>query len=245
MKGRIAVVTGGLGDIGTATCQELSRQGAKVIALDWVAAAQALQWQKRQKEAGYELGFVHVDVSDFASCATMAKEVESRFGPVDIVVNGAGTLSDAAFRKMTPEQWRKVMHTDLDSVFNVTRQFINGMIERHYGRIVNISSVNGEKGQYGQTNYASAKAGIYGFTKSLAQEVARHGITVNSISPGYVEGRMVQSVPEEIRAAIIAQIPVGRLAQPEEIAWGIACLASEKSAFITGTNLSMNGGLHM
>jgi acetoacetyl-CoA reductase len=245
MKGRMAIITGGIGDIGTATCRELNRQGARVVAVDLAAKDQAALWQSQQKAAGYDLGFVHADVSDFNDCMAMAKEVESRFGSVDIIVNGAGTLGDASFRKMTPEQWNKVVHTDLDSVFNVTRQFINGMIERHYGRIINISSVNGEKGQYGQTNYASAKAGIYGFTKSLAQEVARHGITVNAISPGYVESRMVRTVPEEIRAKIIAQIPLGRLAKPEEIAWAIACLASEKSAFITGTNLSVNGGLHM
>jgi len=245
MKGRIAIITGGSGDIGTATCQEFSRQGARVIAVDLLAQDQGVLWQKKQKAAGFDFGFVHVDVSDFASCAAMAKEVESHFGPVDIIVNGAGTLSDASLRKMTPEQWNKVVHTDLDSLFNVTRQFINGMIERHYGRIINISSVNAEKGQFGQTNYASAKAGVYGFTKSLAQEVARHGITVNAISPGYVESRMVMTVPEEIREKIIAQIPLGRLAKPEEIAWGIACLASERSGFITGSNLAVNGGLHM
>jgi acetoacetyl-CoA reductase len=245
MKGRVAIITGGIGDIGTATCREFSNQGAKVIAVDFVEMDKALLWQKKQKEAGFELGFCHVDVGDFESCVAMAKEVEEKFGPVDIVVNGAGTIDDASFRKMTPAQWSKVVHTDLDSLFNVTRQFINGMIERHYGRIVSISSVNGEKGQFGQTNYSSAKAGVYGFTKSLAQEVAKYGITVNSISPGYVESRMVMTVPEEIRAKIIAQIPVGRLAKPEEIAWGIACLASERSAFITGANLSINGGLHM
>jgi len=245
MKGRIAVITGGIGDIGTATCQELTKLGAKVIAVDFVSADKAALWQNKQKEEGYELGYAQVDVSDFESCAEMAKDVEKRFGPVDIVINGAGTIDDASFRKMTAEQWNKVVHTDLDSLFNVTRQFINGMIERRYGRIISISSVNGEKGQFGQTNYSSAKAGVYGFTKSLAQEVAKYGITVNSISPGYVESRMVMTVPEEIRAKIIAQIPVGRLAKPEEIAWAIACLASERSAFITGTNLSVNGGLHM
>lgn len=245
MMERIAVVTGGIGDIGTAICQEFARQGAKVIAVDYASALDGTAWQKKQKEAGFEFGFVHADVGDFESCAAMAQTVEKHFGSVDILVNGAGTLNDSSFRKMTPEQWNKVVHTDLDSMFNVTRQFINGMIERHYGRIINISSVNGEKGQFGQTNYASAKAGIYGFTKSLALEVAKYGVTVNSVSPGFVESRMVMTIPAEVRAKIIAQIPIGRLAKPEEIAWGIACLASEKSAFITGTNLSINGGIHM
>lgn len=245
MKNRIALITGGLGVIGTAICHELYRLGAKVIAADHVDDAQALLWQTEQKKLGFELGLVRMEVTDFASCAAMAKEVESRFGPVDILVNGAGTIQDATFHKMTPEQWNEVVHTDLDSMFNVTRQFINSMIERRYGRIINISSVNGAKGQFGQTNYASAKSGIYGFTKSLALEVAKHGITVNSISPGYVESRMVMSIPEAVRNKIIEQIPVGRFAKAEEIAWSIAFLADERSAFMTGANLAVNGGIHM
>lgn len=175
----------------------------------------------------------------------MAKDIENRFDPVDILVNAAGTINDATFHKMTPQQWNQVVHTDLDSMFNVTRQFINGMIERGYGRIINISSVNGEKGQFGQTNYSSAKSGVYGFSKSLAQEVAKNGITVNSISPGYVKSKMVAAVPETVLKQIIAQIPVGRLAKPEEIAWSIAFLASERSGFMTGANLAVNGGIHM
>jgi acetoacetyl-CoA reductase len=146
---------------------------------------------------------------------------------------------------MTQKQWNQVVHTDLDSMFNVTRQFINGMMARGYGRIVNISSVNAKKGQFGQTNYASAKSGVYGFTKSLALEVARKGVTVNAISPGYVDSKMVNTIPEPIRKKIIATIPIGRLAKPEEIAWAIAFLASEKSGFLTGSNLSDNGGIHM
>ncbi len=245
MKGRVAVVTGGIGDIGTAVCQELAKQGARVVAVDYASQKDGEAWQKNQKEAGFSFGFLHVDVTDFESCALMAQAVEKDFGPLDILVNAAGTLSDSSFRKMTPDKWNTVMHTDLDSMFNVTRQFINGMIERKYGRIINISSVSGEKGQFGQTNYASAKAGIYGFTKSLALEVAKHGITVNAVSPGFVESRMVKTIPEDVREKIIAQIPVGRLAKPEEIAWSIACLASERSAFITGANLSVNGGFYM
>jgi acetoacetyl-CoA reductase len=245
MKNRIALITGGLGDIGTAICHEFLKNGAIVIAADCVDKDKALRWQAEQKKLGYDIFLANMDVTQFESCAAMAKDVEARVGPVDILVNAAGTINDATLRKMTPEQWTQVVHTDLDSMFNVTRQFINGMIERGFGRIINISSVNGEKGQFGQTNYASAKAGVYGFTKSLAQEVAKHGITVNSISPGYVESRMVMSVPEPIRQKIIEQIPVGRLAKPEEIAWSIAFLASERSGFMTGADLAVNGGIYM
>lgn len=245
MKNRIALITGGLGDIGTAICHELITQGAKVIAVDHVNKDKALAWQAKQKESGYEIELAFADVTQFESCAEMAKEVEHRIGSIDILVNGAGTIHDVKFSSMTPDEWSQVVHTDLDSMFNVTRQFINGMIERGYGRIINIASVSGQKGQYGQVNYASAKSGVYGFTKSLAQEVAKHGVTVNAISPGYVESHMVMSVPEHIRKKIIEQIPVGRLAKPEEIAWSIAFLASERSAFMTGANLAVNGGLHM
>ena len=245
MKNRIALITGGMGDIGTAICQEFIKNGAKVIAADRLEKDKALAWQAQQKQLGFDIGLATMDVTDFESCANMAKDVEDRFGSVDILVNAAGTINDVTFHKMTPEQWNQVVHTDLDSMFNVTRQFINGMIERGYGRIINISSVNGEKGQFGQTNYSAAKSGVYGFTKSLAQEVAKHGVTVNTISPGYVESRMVNTVQESIREKIIAQIPVGRLAKPEEIAWSIVFLASERSAFMTGSNLAVNGGSHM
>jgi acetoacetyl-CoA reductase len=245
MKDRIALVTGGIGDIGTAVCREFINMGAKVIAADRVDKEKAQLWQAKQKGQGYDVGYVMVDVTNYDSCTKMAAEVAKHFGPVDILVNAAGTIQDATFRKMTPEQWNQVVHTDLDSMFNVTKQFIDGMIERQYGRIINISSVNGEKGQFGQTNYSSAKSGVYGFSKSLAQESAKHGVTVNSISPGFVESRMVMSIPEPVRKKIIAEIPVGRLAKPEEIAWAIAFLASERSAFITGSNLAINGGLHM
>lgn len=245
MKGRIALITGGLGDIGTAISREFIDSGAKVIAVDRIDVDKALVWQKKQKEQGYEVGYAYADVTDYASCVAMAKDIENKFGPIDILINGAGTIQDSTFRKMTPEQWNDVVHTDLDSMFNVTRQFINGMIARGFGRIINISSVNAQKGQFGQTNYASAKSGVYGFTKSLSQEVARHGITVNSVSPGFVASKMVNSIPDEIQKKIIAEIPVGRLALPEEIAWAIAFLASERSAFITGSNLAVNGGIHM
>lgn len=245
MKNRIALITGAMGDIGTAICHELFNQGARVIAADHLERSRALQWQEKQKAAGYTLDLAFMDVTDFQSCAAMATEIEARVGKVDILVNCAGTLHDGMFHKMTLEQWNQVVHTDLDSMFMVTRQFINGMIARNYGRIINISSVSGEKGQFGQTNYASAKAGIYGFTKSLALEVAKYGITVNSISPGFIESTMVKSIPEPVRKKIIEQIPLGRLATPEEIAWSIAFLASERSAYMTGADLAVNGGVHM
>lgn len=245
MKNRIALITGGIGDIGTAICHELIKNGAKVIAVDRIDKEKADAWRSEQKKQGYDIDFFHVDVIDYDSCAKMAAEVEKKVGDIDILVNGAGTIKDSSFQKMTPEHWNQVVHTDLDSIFNVTKQFIDGMINRKYGRIINISSVSAEKGQFGQTNYASAKSGIYGFTKSLAQEVGKYGVTVNAISPGFVESKMVMSIPEPVREKIIAQIPVGRLAKPEEIAWAIAFLASERSAFITGSNLAINGGIHM
>jgi len=237
MKDRIALVTGGIGDIGKAICHEFLNNGAKVIAVDRI--------DKEKVKKNQNIGYIQVDVTDYDSCRKMASQVEKEFGPVDILVNAAGTIQDTSFRKMTPEQWSGVVHTDLDSMFNVTKQFIESMIKRLYGRIINIASVSGEKGQFGQTNYASAKSGIYGFTKSLAQEVAKYGITVNSISPGFVDSRMVRSIPENVREKIIESIPVGRLAAPQEIAWAIAFLANERSGFITGSNLAINGGIHM
>ena len=245
MKNRIALVTGGFGDIGTAVCQDFHKRGANVIAVDWADQKSVLLWQEQQKKLGFEIGVAHADVNKFNSCVELAKDIENRFGTVEILVNCAGIINDAVFRKMTPLQWNQVVHTDLDSLFNVTRQFINGMIKNCYGRIINISSVSAEKGQFGQTNYSSAKSGIYGFSKSLALEVAKYGITVNSISPVYVESTMAMSIAENIREKIISQIPVGRFANPAEIAWAISFLASEQSAFITGSNLAINGGIHM
>jgi len=175
----------------------------------------------------------------------MVKAIEAEHGPVSVLVNCAGITRDSTFRKMTQEQWRAVISTNLDSVFNVTRHVIDGMVERGWGRIVNISSVNATRGQFGQTNYAAAKAGILGFTKSLAQEVVRKGITVNAVSPGYVQTDMVMAIRQDVRDRILSEIPVGRLAMPAEIADAVAFIASEKSAYITGINLAVNGGLHL
>jgi acetoacetyl-CoA reductase len=175
----------------------------------------------------------------------MVRQVEADHGPVSVLVNCAGITRDSTFRKMTPEQWHAVVSTNLDSVFNVTRHVIDGMMDRGWGRVINISSVNAVRGQFGQTNYAAAKAGILGFTKSLAQEVVRKGVTVNAVSPGYVQTDMVMAIREDVRARIVAEIPAGRLAKPEEVADAVAFLASDNAAYITGTNLSVNGGLHM
>jgi acetoacetyl-CoA reductase len=199
------------------------------------------------KDAGYEASsaLAFGDVADFDAMGRMVADIVARHGPVDILVNCAGITRDSTFRKMTPEQWRAVISTNLDSVFNVTRHVIDAMVERGWGRIVNISSVNATRGQFGQTNYAAAKAGILGFTKSLAQEVVRKGVTVNAVSPGYVETPMVAAIRADVREKIVAEIPAGRLARPEEIADAVAYLASEGAGYITGTNLSVNGGLHM
>ena len=245
MNNSIALITGGIGDIGTATCRELSKLGAKVIAADRVPVEQGEAWCAQQKKAGFDVEYVNLDINSYEHCESVSANLIKRFGTITILVNAAGTINDAVLRKMSKQQWDEVVHTDLDSMFNVSRQFINGMIEKRYGRIINVSSVNGEKGQYGQTNYSSAKSGVYGFTKSLAQEVAKYGITVNTISPGYVDSKMVHSISQPVLDKIVAEIPVGRLAKPEESAWAIAFLASERSGFITGSNLAINGGIHM
>jgi acetoacetyl-CoA reductase len=206
------------------------------------------RWREAMAAAGLNgasSGLAFGDVTDFDAMGAMVRKIEADHGPIDILVNCAGITRDSTFRKMSLEQWRAVLTTNLDSVFNVTRHVIDGMVERGWGRIINISSVNAVRGQFGQTNYAAAKAGILGFTKSLAQEVVRKGVTVNAISPGYVQTDMVMAIRDDVREKIVAEIPAGRLARPEEIADAVAFLASENSAYITGTNLAVNGGLHM
>ena len=247
MDQRVALVTGGVGGIGTAVCKRLAADGNFVVA-NYAIAGTEEPWHRAMGAAGLngtQTALAFGDVTDFAAMGAMVKQIERDHGPVAILVNCAGITKDSTFRKMTPEQWRSVLATNLDSVFNVTRHVIEGMIERGWGRIINISSVNAVRGQFGQTNYASAKAGILGFTKSLAQEVVKKGITVNAISPGYVQTEMVMAIREDVRKKIVSEIPAGRLAMPEEVADAVAFLASEKAAYITGTNLSVNGGLHM
>lgn len=247
MRNKIALVTGGMGGIGTAICQYLFENNATVISTYNRGGNHdaARKWQKEQRKKGYHIDIQYVDVTDFESCTQLVKNVEQEYGAIDILVNNAGITRDVPLYKMHINEWNEVLKTNLDSLFNVTRNVINGMITRGYGRIINISSINGQKGQYGQVNYSASKAGVHGFTKSLAQEVARKGITVNTISPGYIETPMVMAVSEEIRNKIIAQIPVGRLGTPEEIARAVGFLAAHTSGFITGTNLTINGGQYL
>jgi len=244
---RVALVTGGVGGIGTAICQRLAADGNFVVA-NFAIPGSEDKWRGAMAAAGLNgsaSALAFGDVTDFEAMGAMVKKIEADHGPVDILVNCAGITRDSTFRKMSPEQWKAVLSTNLDSVFNVTRHVIDGMVERGWGRIINISSVNAVRGQFGQTNYAAAKAGILGFTKSLAQEVVKKGVTVNAISPGYVQTDMVMAIRQDVREKIVSEIPAGRLAKPEEVADAVAFLASEKAAYITGTNLAVNGGLHM
>ncbi len=242
MPHKTALVTGGIGGIGTEICRHLAADGSKVVAT-YIAAEtdKARQWREARKQEGHDMAIFEVDVADFDSCAAVVAQV----GPVDILVNNAGITRDATLRKMTHEQWQAVIRTNLDSVFNMTRQVIDGMMERGFGRIVNISSINGQRGQFGQTNYSASKAGIHGFTMALAREVARKGVTVNTVSPGYIGTEMVMAIAEDVRNRIIAEVPVGRLGRPEEIARVVAFLAADESGFITGADFSVNGGHHM
>jgi acetoacetyl-CoA reductase len=247
MKKKVALVTGGVGGIGTAICKRLAADGYFAIA-NYAIPGTETKWNSAMAAAklnGDSTALAFGDVTDFDAMGAMVRKIEAEHGPIEVLVNCAGITRDSTFRKMTPEQWRAVISTNLDSVFNVTRHVIDGMVERGWGRIINISSVNAVRGQFGQTNYASAKAGILGFTKSLAQEVVKKGVTVNAISPGYVQTDMVMAIREDVRQKIVSEIPAGRLAMPEEVADAVGFLASEKAAYITGTNLAVNGGLHM
>jgi len=244
-KGRIAFVSGGMGGIGTAICARLAAAGHTVVAGCLPSYGKKSEWLAAMRSEGYRVHAAEGDVADFDSCAEMFYHVKSVVGPVEILVNNAGITRDAVFKRMTEQDWMAVINTNLNSVFNVTRQVIDGMTERGWGRIVNISSVNAQKGQFGQTNYSAAKAGMTGFAKALAQEVVRKGVTVNTVSPGYVETDMVRAIRADVRQGIIDAIPMGRLAKPEEIAAVVAFLASEEAGYITGANISVNGGMHM
>lgn len=246
MRERVALVTGGVGGIGTEICKRLSQKGRSVVAgyLPEYADA-AIEWQQARRAEEFDIAIVPGDVSCFDSSADMVREVEARIGCVDILVNGAGITQDKTLGNMHKTQWDAVLATNLDGVFNVTRQVVDGMIERGFGRIVSISSVNGRRGQFGQTNYSAAKAGIHGFTMALAQEVADKGITVNTVSPGYVATDMTETIPGEIREAIVEQIPIGRMAKPDEVADAVAFLSADETRYITGANLPVNGGLYM
>lgn len=242
----VAIVTGGTGGIGTAICQRLAEE-FQVIACYFKNGRheEAKQWQEEQKKLGFDLDIVYGDVAQFADCEKLTALVMERYGSIDVLINNAGVTQDCSLRKMTPEQWQQVLDANLTSVFNMTRNVIPHMLDKGYGRIVSISSINGRKGQFGQCNYASTKAALFGFTKSLALEVANKGVTVNTVSPGYIETSMLTSLKQEILDGIIANIPVGRLGYPKEIADAIAFLISPNSGFITGANLDVNGGQYM
>lgn len=245
MTKRIALVTGGMGGIGHSICRELHHHGLRVVAAYNRAHDAALAWKSEEQKAGFHFDIAHVDVTDHHSCETMVKKVETDVGPIDILVNNAGITKDNLCLRMHKEEWDLVINTNLNSVFYVTRAVINGMTKRHFGRIINISSINGQKGQYGQVNYSAAKAGMHGFTMALAREVAKSGVTVNTISPGYVKTDMIMAIPNQVREKILAEIPLGRFAEPEEIARVVAFLADDNNSFITGANIAINGGQYM
>lgn len=245
MNQKLAYVTGGMGGIGTAICQRLHKDGFKVVA-GCGPTRDYKQWLEEQKALGYTFYASAGNVGDWDSTVEAFAKVKAEHGPVAVLVNNAGITKDGQFRKMSKADWDAVLSTNLDSLFNVTKQVIEDMIEANFGRIINISSVNGQKGAFGQTNYSAAKAGMHGFTKALALEVARAGVTVNTISPGYIGTKMVTAIsPEILEAKILPQIPLGRLGQPEEIAGLVAYLCSKEAAFVTGANIAINGGQHM
>jgi len=240
------LVTGGIGGIGTAICRRLARDGFRVVANHHPSEQEAaVAWRNDQVADGLDITTVAADVSSFEDCARMVAEIRSSHGPVSVLINCAGITRDKTFKKMEESHWRAVIDVNLNSVFNVTRQVWDDMLEAGFGRIVNISSVNGQRGQFGQANYAAAKAGMHGVTMTLAQEGAAKGITANTISPGYVETAMTLAMRDDVREAIIAGVPMRRMGRPEEIASAVAFLVDPANGYITGANLPVNGGLFM
>jgi acetoacetyl-CoA reductase len=237
---RVAIVTGGTRGIGRAISEGLKAGGYNVAAVYAGNDEAARRFTGETGIAAYKF-----DVADFNACEAGVRRIEQELGPVEILVNNAGITRDSVLHKMTPENWSEVIATNLSACFNLCRLVIEGMRERRFGRIVNIGSINGQAGQYGQVNYAAAKSGIHGFTKALAQEGAGRGVTVNAIAPGYIDTDMVRAVPQNVLDKIIARIPVGRLGHAEEIARGVLFLVSDDAGFITGSTLSINGGQHM
>ena len=244
MSQKVAYVTGGMGGIGTAICQRLAKEGFTVIA-GCGPTRDYQKWLDEQKAAGYTFYASVGNVADWQSTVDAFSKAKAEHGPIDVLVNNAGITRDRMFLKMTPEDWQVVIDTNLNSMFNVTKQVVPDMVEKGWGRIVQISSVNGEKGQAGQTNYSAAKAGMHGFTMALAQELAGKGVTVNTVSPGYIGTDMVKAIRPDVLEKIVATIPVKRLGRPEEIGSIVAWLAGEDSGFTTGADFSCNGGLHM
>jgi acetoacetyl-CoA reductase len=243
---RNALVTGGMGGLGETISIKLADAGYRVLVTYSPANTKYRSWLEEMKSRGHTFPAYPVDVVNYDDCAAKCAQMQREHGAIDILVNNAGITRDMTFKKMTKADWDAVMRTNLDSCFNMTKQVMDGMLERAWGRVINVSSVNGQKGAFGQTNYSAAKAGIHGFTKALALECARKGVTVNTISPGYIGTKMVTAIPKEILdSKILPQIPIGRLGKPEEVAGLIIYLCSEEAAFVTGANISINGGQHM
>ena len=245
-NGRVALITGGMGGLGETIAAKMVDAGYKVVVTYSPSNTKHAEWVQAMKGKGYDILAVPCEVADYDSCVRAVGEVQGKVGAVDILVNNAGITRDMTFKKMDKGSWDAVVRTNFDSLFNMTKQVADGMVERNWGRVINVASVNGSKGAFGQTNYSAAKAGMHGFTKAAALEYARKGVTVNTISPGYIGTKMVLAVPKEILdSKIIPQIPVGRLGKPEEVAGLVAYLCSEEAAFVTGANIAINGGQHM
>ncbi|MDP2693798.1 MAG: acetoacetyl-CoA reductase [Gallionella sp.] len=243
---RVVLVTGGMGGLGETISTKMVDDGYQVAVTYSPGNSKHGEWLAQMKAHGYNILAVPCDVTDIDSCAAAVVQVQEKLGPVDVLVNNAGITRDMTFKKMDKVNWDAVLRTNLDSLFNMSKQVADGMVERNWGRIINVSSVNGSKGAFGQTNYSAAKAGVHGFTKALALEVAKKGVTVNTISPGYIGTKMVTAIPQEVlNSKILPNIPVGRLGKPEEVAGLIIYLASEEAAFVTGANIAINGGQHM
>jgi acetoacetyl-CoA reductase len=246
MNRRVALITGGMGGLGDTISSKMHLAGFRVVVTHSAGNRGASTWIAERKAQGFDFAAYAVDVADPKSSEECVARVHKEVGPIDVLVNNAGITRDTTFRKMTYADWTDVLRTNLDSVFNMTKHVVDGMVDRGWGRIINVSSVNGSKGAFGQTNYSAAKSGMHGFTKSLALEVARKGVTVNTISPGYIGTKMVMAIPKEVlETKILPQIPIGRLGKPEEVAGLIVYLCSEEAAFVTGANIAINGGQHM
>ena len=245
MSKKVAYVTGGMGGIGTSICQRLAKDGFTVVAGCGPNSPRKDRWLAEQKELGFDFIASEGNVSDWESTKAAFDKVKAEVGEISVLVNNAGITKDGQFRKMSIDDWKAVIDTNLNSLFFVTKQVVDGMLDRGWGRIINISSMNGQRGQFGQTNYSTAKAGMHGFSMALAQEVASKGVTVNTVSPGYIGTDMVRAIREDVLEKIVATIPVKRLGEPEEIASMVSWLASDQSGFTTGANFACNGGNHM
>ncbi|AOB31422.1 acetoacetyl-CoA reductase [Bordetella sp. H567] len=246
MPQRIVLITGGMGGLGEAMVARFHQANHRIVVTASPANRDISDWLDKHRRMGMDIAAYPADVSDYDNCLACVQRIQAEVGTVDILVNNAGITKDASVRKMTHADWDRVLRTDLDSVFNMTKPVLEGMLAKRWGRIINISSVNGQRGQFGQANYAAAKAGIHGFTMSLALEMATHGVTVNTISPGYLATRMVTSMPPNVlETKVLPLIPLRRLGRPEEVAALAVFIASDDAAYITGANLAINGGLHM